>query len=241
MDRSKNTELDEKLEALATEAKNKFALARKGSEESLLNYKAVGEVLIEAKALRPKGYLAWAKEHLDIGKQWCANLVFLATNWPEYEQARSWAEEKGEILGRKEYGVDGAVALVKRYRKETNPATQKGEDSPKRASKTSMLEAKVESLERLVADLMAQNAGLMRELAGDVVRSMPAKPMPLDVQIRDKAQKVSRLWHSGFYGEPGAAENILREMAQSRGWEFDAFLRECGIERPVDWTSAEAA
>ena len=49
------------------------------------------------------------------------------------------------LAGRKEYGVDGAVALIKRYREETDPAAQKGEDAPKRKSKTSKLEAKVES------------------------------------------------------------------------------------------------
>src|SRR4051812_7178117 len=99
MDTSKNTDASKRLETLANEAKNKFTLARKGSEQSLLNYKAVGDILVQAKALRPRGFGKWTKDTLDIGKQWTSNLVFLSVNWSDYQGARSWAEDKGEILG----------------------------------------------------------------------------------------------------------------------------------------------
>ncbi|GEO16064.1 hypothetical protein [Microvirga aerophila] len=235
---SNETDADKRLEILAKEAKNNFTLAWNGSEASLRNYKAVGEALIEAKTLRPNGYLKWAKAHLDIGKQWCANLVFLALNWLDYEQARSWAEAEGQPLGRKEFGVDGAVALIKKYRKSMDPAAHDSGDAPKRETKVSKLEAEVESLKQQLAGVMAQNALLMARIAGAV----PKNPEPLDERTKDRARKESMLWRAGTtQGESAAAEERLRTMAQNRHWEFEAFLRECRIERPVNWTVAKAA
>jgi hypothetical protein len=238
MDRSKNTELNEKLEALATEAKAKFALARKGSWEALLNHKAVGCILLQAKELRPKGYLKWAKESLNIGKAWCANLTFLAGNWHEFEQAHSWAESKGEIVGHKGYGVEKAVALIKRYRKAMDPASKEAGEAPKRASKVRALEEEVENLQRQRDNLLLLNGQLMAKLGSAAWK----RPEPLDEAVKALAEKVSRLWRAGStQGERESAEMRLKEMAQKRGWEFENFLSACRIERPVDWTSAEAA
>jgi hypothetical protein len=239
MDTSKTTDASKRLETLATEAKKQFTLARKGSAASLLAHKAVGEALIEAKELCPNGYLKWAKENLDIGKQWCAHLTFLAANWADYDTARSWAEVKGQPLGRKEYGVEGAVALIKRYRKAMDPSAQDGGAAPKRPSKVSQLKGEVESLKRKLAEKEAQNELLWAQVAGAGISKLPE---PLDDSTRRRAEKTGNLWRQGgTAGECTSAEQALRRMAAERGWLYEAFLKECGIERPVNWTSARAA
>ena len=93
--------------------------AQKSSEQSLDEHRAIGEALLKAKPLVRRGYLKWAKEKFGFSKQWCARLTKLAVSWDDCLTARSWAEEQGQLPGN-EFSVDGALALIRRWKVETS-------------------------------------------------------------------------------------------------------------------------
>jgi hypothetical protein len=70
----------------------------------------------------------------------------------------------------------------------------------------------------------------------------PTSRGPLPEDIKKKAKKVSDRWHQGSTPhERSTAEGRLKVMALKHNWNFDAFLKACGLERPDNWTSARAA
>lgn len=83
----------------------------------LVSFRDIGRSLHEAKEVigtEPKGAFGkWCEANFPFSKEWRARLMKLATEWSYVAAAMTWATDKmGRTLGRKEYSVDGALALV---------------------------------------------------------------------------------------------------------------------------------
>lgn len=62
-----------------------------------------------------RAFSAWCDEN-DFDREWRARLMRLAADWQGIKAAVQWAQAtKGRELGRKEYSVDGALALVEEW------------------------------------------------------------------------------------------------------------------------------
>ncbi len=89
------------------------------SRDSLLSHVAVGAALIEFKELTPHGeFIHQIGVRFGLQKQWSARLMKLSVEWPNIRKAIEWAEATGQMT-RSEYSVDGAFALLAKWRYET--------------------------------------------------------------------------------------------------------------------------
>ncbi|WP_046861625.1 DUF3102 domain-containing protein [Microvirga massiliensis] len=232
------------LQAIAADIQKTLARARHASESSLKDFRSIGEALIKAKPLLPRGgYLEWARETFHFSKQWCSALTKLAASWSDYESARSWAEAEGRLLGRREYSVDGALGLIRQWQRAMAPAPEAGEDNRKQR-KPSIKEELAETRRKL--DEALETIERLQAMVSPGPKHGPSarngKSAPLDFETREKARKVAALWHRGSTGgECSGAEGRLRHFAQKCGYEFEDFLVACGIESPADWTFSRAA
>lgn len=90
--------------------------------ETLEAFVRIGERLREAKEMigtETKGaFGAWCEGNFPFSKEWRARLMKLAAEWPTILRVMDALEAKGKVLGRKEFSVDGALALVAAFCKE---------------------------------------------------------------------------------------------------------------------------
>ena len=154
------------VQTIAQDIENRLPTARGASEASLQEYRAIGEALIKAKPLLPGCYLKWAKETFGFGKQWCSNLTFLAASWNEYQQAKAWAEDQGRLLEGKVHSVDGAVALIKGWKKASDPSPEVATPQrPKLSEVKANLEAACAELDAARVQIQERDAKLAEALA----------------------------------------------------------------------------
>lgn len=122
MDMSENTETrgnsgrNVNLDALRLSILSAMKRAEGAGLDTLISFRDIGANLAEAKeALAGTGKGAfgkWCDEHFPFSKEWRARLMKLAAEWEYVREAMKWATSTGRILGRKEYSVDGALALA---------------------------------------------------------------------------------------------------------------------------------
>jgi hypothetical protein len=98
--------------------------AHRSGLDTLLAFRDIGKALHEAKEAIgsiPRGAFGqWAEENgCGFSKEWRARLMLLASEWQEFETAMRWAEARGRKLGRTEFSVDGAIALLREWRQAT--------------------------------------------------------------------------------------------------------------------------
>ena len=155
------------VEAIAYTILERLPRAQKSSEQSLDEHRAIGEALLRAKPLIRRGYLNWAKERFGFSKQWCARLTKVAETWDDCVKARSWAEEQGHAVN-SGYSVDGALALVRKWKSATLPAPQGNATSVKRQKASELksdLEAARTELEIARLEIEDKDAKLAEALA----------------------------------------------------------------------------
>ena len=82
----------------------------------------MGEALNEAKSILPKGKFGpWTEAQFGFKAQWRGRLMKLADTWLTVLEALEWAKGSGRVLGRTEYGVNGALALVAEHARASDP------------------------------------------------------------------------------------------------------------------------
>jgi hypothetical protein len=155
------------VQAITQDIESRLSTARGASEASLQEYRAIGEALIKAKPLLPGCYLKWAKETFGFGKQWCSNLTFLAASWTDYQQAKASAEDRGQLLTGKAHSVDGAVALIKGWKKASDPSPEEATtpQRPKLSEVKANLEAACAELDAARVQIHERDAKLVEALA----------------------------------------------------------------------------
>lgn len=246
------------LKRITDQIRNDIEAATKSGSASLEAFRAVGEKLAEAKELLPRGKFGpWAVSEFGFQKEWRRCLLTLANDWHCLEQARSWAEANGRVLGRKEFSVNGAIDLIREWRTAIDPALQAAR-AEKRARRSRAdagssanaggadHETELTKLRRNLNEAlhhMAKQSARIEALETELRAGIHPEIEPgVDDATKERARKAAVLWARGATdGECAAAESRLRDMAARCGLAFDAFLSECGIERPVHWTYAMAA
>jgi hypothetical protein len=119
------------VEAIFKDTRRKLRSISGKSFDALKASAEVGPGLTELKKHLGRGRFGHEVEaRLGITRQWCARLMKLGEEWPEITAAIEWAKA-GNRLTRSEYSVDGALALLKEWRRELNgenaePAKRKG-------------------------------------------------------------------------------------------------------------------
>ena len=96
--------------------------AEKSGRDSLEAYRRVGEGLAEAKEIlgSEAALNAWCLLRYTFGRAWRFRLMKLAREWSSVTAALEWAEtQQGRTLGKTEFSVNGALALVAEHRRAT--------------------------------------------------------------------------------------------------------------------------
>ena len=232
------------VEAGFAQLKRSLLNATASGHESLEAYREAGQALIRLKDILPHGrFIKEVGARVHCTKQWSARLMKLAREWPDIMKAFDAAKTAGRTLGRSEFSVDGALAFVAKWRRNTGANSESTRRSGTRHSS-----AKAQESEALRQQLFATQFELGRARAR--IRALEAElrlargvpdPQPIDPATMARAAKVAALWHRGaFAGERANAESRLRAMAKRFGRTLDEFIAECGLKSPADWTSAAA-
>ncbi len=231
-----------------------IADAKRTGLASLTAYRQIGAALKitkEAMSGVCGSFGKWAQDNFGFSKQWRTRLMRLDTEWANFGIARAWAEVEGTLTGGREFSVDGALALIERWRCATQPGYASSKRRNRRASSESAAvdeptaasgETEVERLRRLLKAEKQRNSVLTREIAALKTGSAGRRPPNIDPQITARASKVAELWvRGGTHGEREAAKERLRNMADQLDIGFPTFVRACRITTPPDYPFAQAA
>jgi hypothetical protein len=204
---------------------------------SLEAYRDVGAALRELKELLPRGQFGpVAQARCGCSKQWRACLIKLDCEWDNIEAARRWAETKARELLRKAYSVDGALALIRAWRRAASSAAPSNlKHRTAKPSSASLLRENAVFKYRLNASTELIKV-LEEELAK--FRSVEQQQQEIHAPDRDEIHKLTACWlRGGTDGESYAAARQLLGFACRLGWDHVLDLvRAC--EGKVDWTFA---
>lgn len=154
------------LEALIERCNGAIKRARDGGLVCLEAYRDAGATLLALKLLLPRGQFGpVADERCHCSKQWRARLMKLHRRWDDILSAVRWAEGCAVDLGRKAHSVDGALALLKKWRRATNGDGQPTPTARNASSRSDSLAAKNALLREQLSEARAYIASLERELA----------------------------------------------------------------------------
>jgi hypothetical protein len=195
---------------------------------SLTAYRDAGAALLELKEILPRGRFGpVARERCGCSKQWCARLMRLARDWDDVITAMSWAEGENSALLRKAYSPDGALTMLKAWRR-----AQSGDVQPEKAprNRNSYL-----GVQREIAELKHQLGAAkayVKLLEDKVAKLRPAAETvwrgEIGDQLRAKLEKIAALWlRGGTDGERFSAVNKIHDEAQRLGWKLRDLVAEC--------------
>jgi hypothetical protein len=210
---------------------------KQGGLASLEAYRDAGAALRELKELLPRGQFGpVAQARCSCSKQWGARLMQIDREWNGVVAALLWAETNARELLRKAYSVDGALVLLKVWRKAergnapTNPTCRTA-----KPSSASLLHENAVFKDRLSAA-----TGLIKVLEEELAksRSVEQQRQEIDASDRDAIHKTMACWlRGGTDGKSYAAAHQLRGFACRLGWDHVLdLIRAC--EGKVDWTFA---
>lgn len=270
---SENHNANATLDAIKGEVLNALENAKGAGLDTLRSFRDIGRGLAEAKELigpTPKGAFGkWCEENFPFSKQWRARLMQLAAEWKAVEAAMAWAQGLGRVLGRKEYSVDGALALVaewikadpagaealglgERVQAEEEKAAKAQERAREKADRAQAEETEAEALRRMLAEALERIKALEEENArlrggpkakgkAQAEEKAKAQGPEVDKATKARAGKVYGLAVKGATkGERDAARARLAEMAAKVGADVAAFLAACGLDVAA-YAEAEAA
>jgi hypothetical protein len=223
------------LEGLVDRCNASLQCGEQGGLKSLEAYRDAGAALRELKELLPRGEFGpVAEARCQCCKQWRARLMQLDREWNNVLTALQWAESGRRQVGRKAYSVDGALALVKAWRR-----AEDGGARPKaatRARRPGPTEGEVAHLKKMLNALARYIAVLEGELAA-YTGTPNGERQNIDAADRNKVQKVAMLWfRPGTDGEGSVAAHKLRTLSCRLGWPIRDLLQACDVEGPADWT-----
>jgi hypothetical protein len=158
----------------------------------------------------------------------------LAREWDNVLAGLSWAETDARELRRKAYSVDGAVTLLKVWRRAQNGGPDRNPQAAKTRSKAILRENAQLKL-KLIA--RARYIAVLEEELAACAATSNEERQDLGAPDRSKVQKVAMLWlRPGTDGEGSAAAHKLCTLARRLSRPIGDLLHECGIEGPADWT-----
>jgi hypothetical protein len=230
------------LESLIARCTESLQRGKEGGMASLEAHQDAGAALVELKDLLPRGKFGpVAEQRCGCTRQWRARLMELSRHWHDVQAALRWAEADAPELLRKAYSVDGALALIKVWRRVNN-----GHARPARKPRTaktgsgSILHREVAALKQKLSAAAGYIAALEEELAARAVTPNTGR-QDIDATDRRKVRSVASLWlRPGTEGEGLAAAHQLRALARRMGWPIRDLLHACEIEGPADWTFTSA-
>ena len=243
------------LDALAATIRGHLERGQASGLDALRAFRDMGEALNEAKSILPKGKFGpWTEAQFGFVQQWRSRLMALATQWPAVLNALQWAKGSGRVLGRTEYGVNGALALVAEHARASDPeaaakAAERGAKAKagaglRLAAKDALAAAQGEAdtLRKQLAEAVERIASLEARLKGPSlhsgVKTVEAPPdyawaqsvNGISLATKAKAKKVHGLYkRSATEAECHAAKERLEEMAAKAGMTFEAFLTAYGF------------
>lgn len=228
------------LQFIRESIKGNMIQAEGAGLDTLRAFRFIGDSLGEAKDILGKGdFGKWAEAEFGFSKEWRARLMRLAKLWEGVEAAMLWAQGEGRILGRKEYSVDGALALLAEWAREQPEAARalgaafaeiadkEAEKAEKKAARQAEAEgdegeggeagegeSEAERLRKALAEALAEIAKLRAEVqnlkAGAAQGEAPKGEAPeVDAKLKARARKVRTL------AEKGATEGE-RDAAKAR-------------------------
>jgi hypothetical protein len=239
MDYRSNTKAES--EALIARCKQALDRGRSGGLAALKAFREAGAALRELKQVVPHGEFGRVADELcGCTKQWRALLMKLDREWSDAEAALKWAEGEGRDV-EANYSVDGALALVRTWRRTLNGGTPKAPHKPRvnKAQAAALLRENLDLKERLAAAQACINV-LSQRLAE--FQTTETGVTDIDEPTVLKLQKVAELWRrGGTAGERTSAVYRLFGIADRLGRDLPTLLHDCGIESPVNFTFGSAA
>jgi hypothetical protein len=222
------------IESLVARCNESLQRGKDGGLASLTAYRDAGSALLELKEVLPRGQFGpVATERCRCSKQWRARLMQLAREWGDIRRALEWADGRGADVSDKAYSVDGALALLRAWRR-----IQSGKQPGTRRRRSGSKQSENIKLKQRLSAAVRYIAVVEEELA-DCAANPNGERQDLDPADLSKTQKVATLWLCpGTDGEGLAAAHKLRALARRYGWPIRDLLHECGIEGPADWTFA---
>jgi hypothetical protein len=232
---------DATLDFLRSNILDNLRQANGAGLDTLRAFRAIGRDLTEAKEAigpTPKGAFGkWCEENFPFSKQWRARLMALHADWRGVELAMAWAEgTMKRVLGRKEYSVDGALALLAEWIKsapeeaeaagygaKVEEAEQKAEVARQRkaekdaeeaagAEERQKAETEAESLRRLLAKALDRIKALEAEnarLRGEAPKADKAEEAQAQAAKVDKATKARAKKVAAMVERPGQPGEAL--------------------------------
>jgi hypothetical protein len=173
---SSNTQAE--IEAICAGVLRSLHAGTDGSWESLQAYRQAGIGLMQLKDMLPHGqFLKEVEIRFRIGKSWAASLMRLADKWDDVERAVNWMREKGPLS----LSVDGALALVKKWRQAMSGDAADHRPAPERQRRPAGTRRMAKAEEELHQQLEAMQAELLR--ANTRIRFLEAEVARLQSQI----------------------------------------------------------
>jgi hypothetical protein len=227
------------VDAKFAEAQRGLQLGERSGWDSLVGFCQSGRAFIDIKAILPHGQFGRQVEaRCRCSRQWRTQLMKLARQWPDVENAFAWARANNHAL---KFSVDGALALAAKWRREM---TGTGSERPSQTRRTSRRSDEAEELRRQLRAARAEVArahARIRILETELsCRNGTLSRTFIDPKTKALAEKVGALWHRGVGGERLCAEQRLRAMAERLGRSMREFVAECGLKCPADWTDPDA-
>jgi hypothetical protein len=244
--------------------KDDIAQTKASGYDTLLSFKRIGLSLIEAKdMLKDAGkgaFGAWCEERFNFSKEWRSRLMRLANDWAGFTAAKAWAEGLGRVLGRKEYSVDGALALIaewllhdpagaealgEEWAARAKAAEEKAAEARQRQSEREAkaegaeggrqkAESEAEQLRAALAEALAKIKALEAELRGfrkDKAKAEEEAGAGVDAATKARARKAfSYALRGATAGERAAGRSRVRAMAEKAGLQLTEFFVACGLD-----------
>jgi hypothetical protein len=219
------------IQALVGRCGEALARGRRGGLESLLAFREAGTALRALKEVLPRGQFGpIAEQRCGCSKQWRARLMLLDREWPNIETALGWARGSGRQVDGKAYSVDGALAILRQWRR-----SQLGTGGRTSTAKPQKQSSACE-FAKLKDRLSAAKAYIV--VLEEQLQLGSGEPQEIDESTRIKLEKIAALLNrGGSGGERVSAADKLFGTARALGWTPSTLLQECGIEGPADWTS----
>lgn len=195
------------IETLAARCKESLKRGGIGGLESLHAFRDPGHALCQIKDIAPRGkFGAIADQLCGCSKQWRARLMKLDREWDDVNRALEWARSHGRQLGARAYSVDGALALLKEWRRAqdttAHPTTRATRSRP----------VGLEEILCEMGTLKSENAALKIQLS-----AAEADIVGLEAQLVALQSKMP-------------AAQPLDDRA------LPSLFNECSIQGPADWT-----
>lgn len=219
--------------------------------KSLEAHRDAGHLLAKLKDQVPRGQFGRiVKELCGCEKPWSARLRYLDKRWNEVLSAFAWAQSDGQILGRRAYSVDGAVALVHRWEKRNANAPDaanagaQSQGSRKRnkrdeaapPAEVNNLRSQLDQAETELAAAHEQILALKQELHSRrrPIRSeswpLASGPIALDAKTQEQVRRTAAQWNPRIPGSTDTIETWIKAKAEQFGWPPADLLRACGVE-----------